>query len=73
MDNPVPSLPWVMFPNYGFPSMGWRMGPGQDVYEAFFSWFESLNDTEAAAFAQHNPEPPEWSGWYQRVRNDNWD
>ena len=49
------------------------MGPGEDAYRTFFGWFAALSEGEAAAFAERNPEPEDWQGWYRRVRTDYWD
>jgi hypothetical protein len=59
--------PWKAFPEYERYSMGWRMGPGEDYWGAFHSWFRSLSRQDVDAFVAFHPEPERWSGFYDGI------
>ncbi|MEM1265152.1 MAG: hypothetical protein AAGI50_03960 [Pseudomonadota bacterium] len=60
--------PWTAFPEYERYSMGWRMGPGEDYWDAFLSWIRSLGKLDAEAFFSEYPEPEGWKGFYDSIR-----
>ncbi len=62
--------PWKAFPEYDRYSMGWRMGPGEDYWDAFHSWIRSLNKQDVDAFVASHPEPENWSGFYDGIGVD---
>ncbi len=45
---------------------------GEGLYDEFYRWFSRLNDQDAAAYAESNPEPEEWRGHYARIRAHSW-
>ncbi|MEX0318374.1 MAG: hypothetical protein AB3N21_10505 [Ruegeria sp.] len=59
--------PWTAFPEYDRYSMGWRMGPGEDYWNAFHSWIRSLSRPDADAFVSAHPEPENWKGFYDSI------
>ena len=69
----APTVPWLAFPETLAGSIGWRMGPGEDAYNAFYRWYSGLTDAHAGEFAKQNPEPSGWEGWYERIRTNKWD
>lgn len=56
--------PWLMRPDMPRFSVGWRMGGGEDLLEAFRKWFRDLKAQERLAFCTRYPEPPDWEGFY---------
>jgi hypothetical protein len=48
------------------------MGAGEVVYDAFYRWFSRLTEERAARFAEQNPEPPGWEGFYALIRDNPW-
>jgi hypothetical protein len=70
--NETPLPPWLARPDIPHGSIGWRMGAGEDVYDAFYQWFSRLTDEEAAMFAESNPEPATWQGHYAMIRAHPW-
>lgn len=55
--------PWVTLP-YNRTSMGWRMGAGEDVMDAFRRRFRSLSPEDRKLFVQQFAEPDGWEGFY---------
>ena len=55
-----PVAPWEAFP-YEPGSMGWRMGPGEDVYFAWAQFWASLNEADQERYLRDHPAPPEWA------------
>lgn len=65
--DPMPPL-WKAFPDIGrWPSIGWRMGPGDDYYHAFADWFRALPEARQKEYVSAHPEPPEFSGLYDAL------
>ncbi len=63
-DHPM-APPWVAFPNIdSFPSIGWRMGPGEDYLDAFADWLTTLTQSEIAGYQRQHPEPEKFCGFY---------
>lgn len=63
-DKPM-APPWVAFPNIdSFPSIGWRMGPGEDYLDAFSDWLTSLTQSEITEYQRQHPEPEKFRGVY---------
>ena len=58
--------PWVVF-DYPPGSLGWRMGLGENYYNAWIKWWDNLWPQERRdAYAAKYPEPEQWSGFYHR-------
>jgi len=66
-DGETPLPPWLMIPEYGPISMGWRMGSGQEYLVEFVRWFRELEDSRRVNYMNDYPEPVEWSGFYDRI------
>jgi hypothetical protein len=64
--------PWKTHPDIPFGSIGWRMGCGEEAYDAFYQSFSKLSDREKSAFERENPEPPGWEGLYETIRSHPW-
>ena len=67
-----PQPPWIVEPDIPAGSTGWRMGRGEDAYDAFYRWFSGLTDEAAQAVEAMNPEPSSWSGFYRNLRENRW-
>jgi hypothetical protein len=63
---------WLAYPDIPRYSIGWRMGRGEDHYNAVSKMFSGLDEEEQAAYRQCYPEPPEWAGWYDQVQAKPW-
>ena len=63
--------PWSAFPDLPRGS-GWRMGSGEDYYNAFYRMFSALSAAEQDAYARSNPEPREWRGFYAMIKSHPW-
>ena len=48
------------------------MGLGEDLYNNFYRWFSGLSDEAARAYEADKPEPADWRGFYQRIRQSPW-
>jgi len=42
------------------------MGPGEDYWHAFSDWFSQKSPEHRKLYAQANPEPESWRGFYGR-------
>ncbi|MBE1554001.1 NADAR family protein [Sporosarcina limicola] len=62
--------PWLMYPNIGRYSIGWRMGYGESYIIEFGNWFSELNIGEQNNFRQMFPPPKGWLGWYEEDHLD---
>ena len=49
--------PWEVFPDYDWPSMGFRMGGGEDYIVQFGRWYGHATDAEVAAYKAEHPAP----------------
>lgn len=58
--------PWEAYPDLEPRSIGWRMGYGEDYMTEFGRWFGSLTVDARRRFANANPEPPGWEGFFVR-------
>ena len=58
--------PWQKHPEIPFGSIGWRMGNGEDYWVAFHEWFKRKSADHKLRYAQENPEPAGWEGFYRR-------
>ncbi|WP_421791680.1 hypothetical protein [Hyphobacterium sp.] len=68
-DYPKPmEPPWKACPDIPRHSIGWRMGGGDGYAIAFGEWISSLSDEEFAEYVSENPEPGEWSGYYEMLK-----
>ncbi len=65
-DYPDPMLPlWEAMPTIpGWPSMGWRMGGGEDYFSDYAAWFCSLTEADQNAYIANHPEPESHQGLY---------
>ena len=64
--------PWTAFPELERHSIGWRMGGGEEAYNAFYRMFSRLSEIERAAYERENPPPAEWSDIYDLIRKSPW-
>ena len=62
--------PWLMYPNIGRYSIGWRMGYGEGYVIEFGDWFSALNMGEQNNYRQMFPTPKGWLGWYEEEHLD---
>jgi hypothetical protein len=59
--------PWLYRPDIPAYSIGWRMGPGEDYWIDFRSWFVALSQADRSAYVETHQEPPDWEGFYARL------
>jgi hypothetical protein len=65
---PEPMLPhWEALPDIPWPSIGWRMGGGEDYDMDFLHWFLALSNDAQNDYIEKNPEPKGWEGFWKRV------
>lgn len=64
INNPM-APPWLMYPDIGRYSIGWRMGYGEHYIIHFGKWYSTLNIGEQNKFRQMFPPPKGWLGWYE--------
>lgn len=62
--------PWEAHPEIPWPSIGWRMGIGEDYLDRFYAWFATLNADAKAQWLKDNPEPEEWEGFAEMNLSD---
>jgi hypothetical protein len=58
--------PWQKFPEIPFGSIGWRMEQGEQYWKEFSDWFARKQPQAKQRYADENPEPAEWRGFYTR-------
>lgn len=58
--------PWKAFPNIAAGSSGWRMGLGEEFMVDFDDWFGRKHAGAKKRYADENPEPAGWEGFYAR-------
>src|SRR5688572_27535073 len=58
--------PWEVYPEIPCGSIGWRMGPGEDVWRDWLTWLEALTPAKREEYRRRHPEPGSWSGIYDR-------
>jgi len=46
--------------------MGWRMGVGEEYLDDFNEWFGRKHAEAKRRYADDNPEPRGWDGFYAR-------
>ena len=70
----MPSMepPWRKYPEIPRGSIDWRMGRGEEHYNAVYRMFSRLNPNEQDDYQGRFPEPPDWQGWYDMVRGHPW-
>jgi ribA/ribD-fused uncharacterized protein len=56
--------PWTKFPNVDSSDMFWRMGIGEDYLTEFSKFYQSLTDREKMIYKLTNPQPYEWTDFY---------
>ncbi len=56
--------PWIMYPNVAQEDMFWRMGAGDYYLSEFFKEFSELDSRDKQIYRLTNPEPFDWSGFY---------
>jgi hypothetical protein len=59
--------PWLYMPDVPALSIGWRMGPGEDYWLDFRSWFLGLLPEEKQSYSDCYREPRDWTGFYGRL------
>jgi hypothetical protein len=64
--------PWSVLPSIPAGSIGWRMGAGEEYYDAFYRWFSSLSPTEQSDYALKYPVPDDWTDLYQTIKEGPW-
>lgn len=60
------SAPWEVLPEIPRGSIGWRMGPGEDVWIDWLTWLRALTSEQRAEYRTCHPEPESWTGTYER-------
>jgi hypothetical protein len=58
--------PWNAHPHIHAGSIGWRMGVGEDYLSEFRHWFARKHAVAKRRYADDNPEPIGWEGFYSR-------
>jgi hypothetical protein len=58
--------PWQKYPEIPLGSIGWRMGQGEDYWFEFDDWFVRQTAQAKKRYADENPEPQGWEGFYAR-------
>jgi hypothetical protein len=56
--------PWVKYPEIQARSIGWRMGYGETYMLEFRDWLKRKSPEHLQRYAQENPEPSGWEGFY---------
>lgn len=66
---PDPMLPpWEEMPHIPkWPSIGWRMGGGEDYLRDFRKWLRALPEEELANYVTAYPEPQGFIGLYAAI------
>jgi hypothetical protein len=64
--------PWKQRPDLPRHSIGWRMGPGEDVYNEYYKWFSALDPAAQQAYRNDHPESYGWRGFYQIIIDHPW-
>ena len=59
--------PWVKYPAIPRASIGWRMGEGEGYWDDFRDWWKKQSEVVREHVKAVYPEPPTWSGFYDRV------
>jgi hypothetical protein len=58
--------PWEVYPDIPKGSIGWRMGPGEDVSHDWFAWLRGLTAERREDYRKRHLEPESWAGTYDR-------
>ena len=58
--------PWDVYPEIPCGSIGWRMGPGEDVFSDWITWLRGLAANQREEYRKQHPEPESWVGTYER-------
>lgn len=61
------AAPWEVYPEIARGSIGWRMGPGEDVYADWLAWLEGLTVERRVDYRRLHPEPESWLGIYDQI------
>jgi hypothetical protein len=64
--------PWAQYPEIPRAGIGWRMGYGGDYHDEFYRWFSGLTSEAQVRFRESNPEPTDWSGFYDMIAANPW-
>jgi ribA/ribD-fused uncharacterized protein len=63
IDNSI-QPPWTKFSDVDSNDMFWRMGKGEDYLIEFSKYYQSLTEREKKIYKMTNPQPYEWTGFY---------
>lgn len=55
---------WLVFPKIPWGSIGWRMGAGEDYWQAWTLWFKAQPAEARKSYERAWPEPEGWAGFY---------
>jgi hypothetical protein len=64
--------PWEKYPEIEAGSIGWRMGGGEEYYNAFYRWFSALTSSDQEQFRLNHPETAAWAGFYNTIARHPW-
>ena len=71
MESDLPP-PWIKYPHIARFDIGWRMGMGENYYNAFYKWFSGISSDERKNYVDRFPEPPQWMGFYNNIEKHPW-
>jgi hypothetical protein len=58
--------PWEVYPDIPSGSIGWRMGPREDVYADWLEWLRASTTKQREDYCKRHPEPKTWLGTYEQ-------
>ncbi len=61
---------WQFQPDVPRYSIGWRMGRGEEYRFDWWSWFDSLDQSQKSEYISKYPEPEGWKGFYAKQHPD---
>ncbi len=64
------AAPWEVYPQIARGSIGWRMGPGEDIYLDWLVWLQGLTVELREDYRRRHPEPESWLGIYDQIFAD---
>ena len=60
------AAPWEVYPDIPCGSIGWRMGPGEDVYGDWLTWLGGLTTEQRQEYRRLHAAPESWAETYDR-------